>query len=80
MARRVGREMTVEEFDAWVAAHGRTDAVAERADEPGGSRLSLVPMPDQHDACRGQPEHDIRAPMSTEGPWPQNKTTLQAAT
>ena len=50
MARRVAREMTVEEFEAWSAAHRRTDAVAENADEGGGPRLSLVPVPDQHDA------------------------------
>ena len=50
MARRIVREMTMEEFDAWSAAGKRTDAIAERADEPGGPRLSLVPMPEQHDA------------------------------
>ena len=50
MARRVAREMTVEEFDAWSAAGKRTDAITERADEPGGPRLSLVPLPEQDDA------------------------------
>ena len=50
MARRVTKDMTVEEFDAWAAAGGRTDAVAESADEGGGPRLSLVPVPDQQDA------------------------------
>lgn len=40
MARRVAREMTVEEFDAWSAARRRTEAVAKSADEDGGPRLS----------------------------------------
>ncbi len=50
MARRVLPEMTLEEFDAWSAAHSRTKAVAKSADEGGGPRLSLVPVPEQHDA------------------------------
>jgi hypothetical protein len=50
MARRQAREMTVEEFDAWAAAGKRTDAIAEAADEVGGPRLSLVPIPDQNAA------------------------------
>jgi len=50
MARRVAGEMTVEEFEAWSAAHARAAAVAESADENGGPRLSLVPVPEQQDA------------------------------
>ena len=50
MGRKIAREMTIEEFDAWSAASDRTDAIAENADEPGGPRLSLVPMPEQDDA------------------------------
>jgi len=50
MGRRVGRDMTIEEFDAWAAAGDRTKAVGESADEGGGPRLSLVPVPEQHDA------------------------------
>ncbi|WP_309662297.1 hypothetical protein [Sphingomonas sp.] len=50
MACRVARDMTVEEFDAWSAARKRTAAVAESAEEDGGPRLSLVPVPDQQDA------------------------------
>jgi len=42
--------MTVEEFDAWSAAKGRQDDVADAADEEGGPRLSLVPVPEQGDA------------------------------
>ena len=50
MARRraAKRDMTVEEFDAWVAASNRTEAVAEAADERGGPSLSLVPVVDQN--------------------------------
>lgn len=50
MARRIAKDMTVDEFDAWAAAGKRTKAVAEAADEEGGPRLSLVPLVDQNDA------------------------------
>ena len=42
VGKRVGREMTVEEFDDWCNARKRFDAVANAADEVGGPRLSLV--------------------------------------
>ena len=46
MARRSAkRDMTVEEFEAWSAAQGRTEAVAEAAAEEGGPFVSLVPTP-----------------------------------
>ena len=47
MARRVPKEMTVEEFDDWSTARKKFDDVAEAADEIGGPRLSLVPLPEQ---------------------------------
>ncbi|MEO8176073.1 MAG: hypothetical protein ABI626_05375 [Sphingomicrobium sp.] len=50
MARSSGREMTLEEFDAWSAARKRIAAVAESADEGGGPLLSLVPVTEQQDA------------------------------
>ena len=50
MARRVQREMTLEEFDAWSKSNKRVDAVADAADEVGGPRLSLVPLPEQNEA------------------------------
>jgi hypothetical protein len=40
--------MTIEEFDAWSAATRRVEAAAEAADETGGPRLSLVPVPEQN--------------------------------
>ena len=42
MKRHVTKDCTLEEFDAWVAATGKVEAVAEAADEEGGPRLSLV--------------------------------------
>jgi len=48
MARRVPREMTVEEFDDWSNATKKFEDVVEAADEVGGPRLSLVPLPEQN--------------------------------
>jgi len=42
MKRHTARELTVEEFDEWVAATGRFEEVARAADEEGGPGLSLV--------------------------------------
>ncbi|MEO8455457.1 MAG: hypothetical protein ABI454_09870 [Sphingomicrobium sp.] len=47
MARRVAKDMTMEEYEAWSAATDRFEKVAEVADEAGGPRLSLVPVPEQ---------------------------------
>jgi len=47
MKRHTARECSVEEFDAWMAATDRVEAVAEAADEEGGPRLSLVPAADR---------------------------------
>jgi len=47
MKRNTASECTVEEFDAWMAASSRHEAVATAADEEGGPRLSLVPHPDR---------------------------------
>jgi hypothetical protein len=44
------RDWTPEEYDAWAAASGREEAVAEAADEEGGPRLSLVPLKDREEA------------------------------
>ena len=50
MAKRVAKEMTVEEFDDWCSATREMEEVAEAADEVGGPRLSLVPLPEQNEA------------------------------
>ncbi len=50
MARRVPREMSVEEFHDWSDAQKKLEDVAEAADEVGGPRLSLVPLPEQNEA------------------------------
>src|SRR3982750_2306600 len=44
------KDMTVEEFDDWCKATKRFKDVAEAADEVGGPRLSLVPLPEQNEA------------------------------
>jgi hypothetical protein len=43
MKRHTARDLTLEEFDDWVAATDRHEAVVEAADEEGGPSLSLVP-------------------------------------
>jgi hypothetical protein len=48
--RRAKRDMTIDEFEAWVAAGKKIEAVAEAADETGGPRLSLVAVPEQNEA------------------------------
>ncbi len=50
MAHRVAKDMTVEEFDDWCKATKKFEEVAEAADEVGGPRLSLVPLPEQNAA------------------------------
>ncbi len=49
MKHRTPRELTNEEFDAWHAATGRHEAVAQAADEEGGPRLSLVPAEERNE-------------------------------
>ena len=48
--RKPAPDMTVDEFAAWAAAGDQVEAVAEAADEAGGPRLSLVPVPEQNEA------------------------------
>ena len=48
--RREARDMTVEEFNDWCKATDKFEQVAEAADEVGGPRLSLVPLPEQNEA------------------------------
>lgn len=45
--RREAREMSNEEFDAWLAASARIDATKAAAEEEGGPRLSLVQIVDR---------------------------------
>jgi hypothetical protein len=40
--------MMLEEYDAWSNSQNKHEAVAEAADEAGGPRLSLVPVPEQN--------------------------------
>ena len=50
MARRAKQEFTIDDYDAWKKAGDKVEKVAEAADEGGGPRLSLVPVPEQNDA------------------------------
>jgi hypothetical protein len=47
MTRETAPEISLEEFDAWMAASDAQEAVAQAADEEGGPRLSLVPAADR---------------------------------
>ncbi|MEO8454093.1 MAG: hypothetical protein ABI454_02940 [Sphingomicrobium sp.] len=50
MATYVAKDMTVEEYEDWCKVSEKFDEVAEAADEVGGPRLSLVPLPEQNGA------------------------------
>lgn len=50
MGKRVAKEMTVEEFEDWCNAQKKLDEIGQAADEVGGPRLSLVPVPEQNAA------------------------------
>jgi hypothetical protein len=50
MAKRASREWSVEEYEEWEKAEKRFQAVGKAADEVGGPRLSMVPVPDQGEA------------------------------
>jgi hypothetical protein len=45
MAARAGRDMTIEEFDAWAAAQRNVADAKDACAEEGGPRVSLVPRP-----------------------------------
>nr|WP_294850495.1 hypothetical protein [uncultured Sphingomonas sp.] len=53
--RSAGREMTMEEYEAWSAAYKLSEKVKETANEVGGPQLSLVPIPT---AMKPGPEPD----------------------
>lgn len=50
MGKRVAKEMTAEEFEDWCNAQKKLDEIGQAADEVGGPRLSLVPVPEQNAA------------------------------
>ena len=45
MASRAKRDMTCEQFDAWLAEERQVDEVQEICAEEGGPRVTLVPNP-----------------------------------
>ncbi len=58
------RELTIDEYNAWSEATARDKAIAEAADEEGGPRLSLVPLPE-----RSTPfPTDLLPPGATDAP------------
>jgi len=70
MKRRTAKELTVEEFDEWVAETGRFEEVARAADEEGGPGLSLVRPTERNEVwptdllppAAAEPPHDADAP------------------
>ena len=71
MRRHVPKECTVEEFDDWVAATRKFEAVAEAADEEGGPRLSLVPATDRDLAW----PTDLLPPAAPDASGPKEEAT-----
>ena len=63
MGRHIPKEMTVEEFDDWSNARKKLENVGAAADEVGGPRLSLVPLPEQNEAW----PTDLLAPAAEPG-------------
>lgn len=49
MKPRKAREWDCDEFDQWMAARDRAEAIGEAADEEGGPALSLVPRADRQE-------------------------------
>src|SRR4051794_13898174 len=62
----MAKDMTVEEFNDWCSATKKFEEVAEAADEVGGPRLSLVPLPEQNEAW----PTDLLAPAAEPGSIP----------
>lgn len=75
MKRHTARDCTLEEFDAWVAATDREEAVANAADEEGGPRLSLVPLADRDIAW----PTDLLPPAAPEAPGDGSSAEAEAA-
>jgi hypothetical protein len=76
MKQHIAREMTLEEFDAWMAASDREEAIAKAADEEGGPRLSLVPATDREEVWPA----DLLPPAAPEPPLDGDGAPLLAAT
>lgn len=64
MKRHTAPDCTVEEFDAWVAATDRFEAVGKAADEEGGPSLSLVRAAERGEVW----PTDLLAPAPAFGP------------
>src|SRR6476646_3217431 len=78
--RREAKDMTVEEFDDWSKASRKFDEVAEAADEVGGPRLSLVPLPEQNAAWPTDLLPPVPPPACLgEGDQPRTRSGAEAA-
>src|SRR5438270_537582 len=64
----MAKDMTVEEFNDWCSASKKFEEVAEAADEVGGPRLSLVPLPQQNAAWPTDLLAPAGAPEGDEAP------------
>lgn len=76
MARRVTRECTLEEYDAWAKAQDKIEKTLGAADEGGGPRLSLVPVCEQNTAW---PTDLLSAADSAEEPMPFDGMPLESS-
>jgi hypothetical protein len=67
VAKRVQKDMTVEEFEDWSNARKKFADVTNAADEVGGPRLSLVTLPEQD---KGWPTDLLPPAVQDEGAEP----------
>ena len=63
MARKAHREMTMDEFDAWLAAEDRTEIIHSMADEEGGPRVTMVPVPSKAEKIEAFDPVELPAPI-----------------
>ena len=63
MGRRMSVEMTMDEYDDWQVASQRMDSVHFMADEEGGPRISMLPVPDTCETADAFDTVDMIAPV-----------------
>jgi hypothetical protein len=75
MKRHTARELSLDDFDAWLAAEKKLEAVATAADEEGGPRLSLVPATERNEVWPTDllPPAGPRAPADESGGAPSHE-------
>ena len=75
VGKRVAKEMTAEEFEDWCNAQKKLDEIGQAADEVGGPRLSLVPVPEQNAAW----PTDLLPPAAQDDEPPEFRSNLPAS-